>query len=359
MKQSPIFAPKSLTIASRKSILAICQSKFVQSALLNIFPSCRVNILGLITRGDRILDRALSNLGGKGLFVKELENTLVDGRADLAVHSLKDMPMDLSEKFGLAAVLPREDPRDVVLLPALSSNNMLKKTLESHRISSVLASLPDGSLIGTSSLRRAAFISRYFPNLKIKVLRGNIHTRLSKLDSGDYNAIILAAAGLNRLGMEERISEFLSLDYCLPSAGQGVIGIEVQRERKNLFSQIALINDLSTALAIYAERAAARYLGGGCDVPLASYAQWLSEEGCSKNFNNATSAIGKLKLSLFVSMPDASDFIEVSDTQKIRNMDEAIDFGKHLGNMMCARGALSLIKRIRMTSFEGNYLNLS
>lgn len=246
--------------------------------------------------------------------------------------------------------MPREDPRDVVLLSQSCASSMIKKMLKRHQVSSVLNSLPEGAVVGTSSLRRAAFISRYFPCLQTKILRGNIHTRLSKLDSGGYDAIILAAAGLRRLGMEKRIGEFLEINHWLPAAGQGAIGIEIRKNRLDLFSQIFLLNDLSTALAVCAEREASRCLGGGCDVPLGSYAQWLPKKnsfGCQSK-----TSLDSLELRLFVSTPDALESIEVSDVKKIANFNEAVEFGRHLGDVMRAKGAASVIKHAREMSHQ-------
>ncbi|MBC7861144.1 MAG: hydroxymethylbilane synthase, partial [Burkholderiaceae bacterium] len=209
--------PSRLVIASRESRLAMWQAEHVRARLSALYPQCSVVILGMTTRGDQILDRALSKVGGKGLFVKELEVAMDEGRADLAVHSLKDVPMDLPEGFALAAILEREDPRD-----AFVSNNY-----------DGLDDLPHGAVVGTSSLRRQSLIAARYPHLVIRPLRGNLDTRLSKLDRGDYAAIILAAAGLKRLGMPERIRSLLEPEDSLPAAGQGAMAIEIVSGRTN------------------------------------------------------------------------------------------------------------------------------
>ena len=210
----------------------------------------------MTTRGDQILDRTLSKVGGKGLFVKELEVAMAEGRADLAVHSLKDVPMELPQGFELAAILEREDPRD-----AFVSNDHAS-----------LADLPDGSIVGTSSLRRQALISARFPELVIKPLRGNLDTRLGKLDRGEYAAIILAAAGLKRLGLPERIRGLIAPEESLPAPGQGAMAIEIVSDRADLRAALAPLSHLPTAAAVTAERAVSRSFGGSCQVPLAAFA---------------------------------------------------------------------------------------
>lgn len=251
-----VTTPEKLIIASRESRLAMWQAEYVRDQLTALYPSCDIQILGMTTRGDQILDRALSKVGGKGLFVKELEVAMLEGQADLAVHSLKDVPMDLPEGFALAAVLEREDPRDAFVSNQFSS----------------LDELPAGAVVGTSSLRRQALISARFPHLQIRPLRGNLDTRLRKLDDGDYAAIILAAAGLKRLGLPERIRSFLSPEQSLPAAGQGAMAIEISAHRADLMSWLAPLNHLPTAQAVNAERSVSRAFGGSCQIPLAAYA---------------------------------------------------------------------------------------
>jgi hydroxymethylbilane synthase len=252
--------PATLIIASRESRLAMWQATHVRDRLAALYPHCRIDILGMTTRGDQILDKTLSKVGGKGLFVKELEIALAEGRADLAVHSLKDVPMDLPDGFRLSTVLEREDPRD-----AFVSNDY-----------DSLAALPAGSIVGTSSLRRQSLIAARYPQLVIKPLRGNLDTRLGKLDRGDYAAIILAAAGLKRLGLERRIRAYLSVEDSLPAAGQGAMAIEiVAGERSDGIDLAALLSPLNheaTLHAVMAERKVSKMFGASCQIPLAAHA---------------------------------------------------------------------------------------
>ncbi|MGI4935642.1 MAG: hydroxymethylbilane synthase, partial [Janthinobacterium lividum] len=243
-------------IASRESRLALWQAEHVRARLLALYPQSTVEILGMTTRGDQILDRTLSKVGGKGLFVKELELAIAESRADLAVHSLKDVPMELPEGFALAAVLEREDARD-----AFVSN--------SH---AALADLPDGAVVGTSSLRRQALIAARFPKLVIRPLRGNVDTRLAKLDRGEYAAIILAAAGLIRLGLQQRIKALLAPSVSLPAPGQGAMAIEIAAGRTELQALLAPLNHPATWQAVIAERTLSRTFGGSCSIPLAAHA---------------------------------------------------------------------------------------
>ncbi|WP_317203391.1 hydroxymethylbilane synthase [Janthinobacterium sp.] len=250
--------PSRLVIASRESRLAMWQAEHVRARLSLLYPQCSVEILGMTTRGDQILDRALSKVGGKGLFVKELEVAMAEGRADLAVHSLKDVPMDLPAGFSLAAILEREDPRD-----AFVSNDYAS-----------LAELPDGSVVGTSSLRRQSLIAARYPRLVIKPLRGNLDTRLGKLDRGEYAAIILAAAGLKRLGLPQRIRALLDPETSLPAAGQGAMAIEIaeRADGVDLLRLLAPLNHAASAQAVAAERKVSKVFGGSCQIPLAAFA---------------------------------------------------------------------------------------
>ncbi len=234
------------------------QAEHVRDRLSALYPQCTVEILGMTTRGDQILDRALSKVGGKGLFVKELEVAMAEGRADLAVHSLKDVPMELPEGFALAAVLEREDPRD-----AFVSNHYAS-----------LADLPAGAVVGTSSLRRQSLIAARYPHLVIQPLRGNLDTRLGKLDRGDYAAIILAAAGLKRLGLPQRIRALLEPETSLPAAGQGAMAIEIaeRSDGLDLHALLAPLNHTATAQAVAAERKVSKVFGGSCQIPLAAFA---------------------------------------------------------------------------------------
>ena len=242
------------TIATRESRLALWQAKHVQALLSDM--GHEVELLGMTTQGDQILDRALSQVGGKGLFVKELEVALEEKRADLAVHSLKDVPMELPEGFSLACVMEREDPRD-----AFVSNQYAD-----------LDALPQGAVVGTSSLRRVALLRARRPDLRIEPLRGNLDTRLRKLDEGLYDAIVLAAAGLKRLGLSARIRAVFEPSVMLPAAGQGALGIEVRTDRADVVAALAPLVHHTTWLAVAAERAVSRAMGGSCSMPLAAYA---------------------------------------------------------------------------------------
>lgn len=253
---SRVTPPKSLVIASRESALAMWQAKHIQARLQALYPQCDVSILGMTTMGDQILDSPLSRIGGKGLFVKELENALADGRADLAVHSMKDVPMHLPEGFAMAATGEREDPRDAFVSNSYTS----------------LAELPHGSIVGTSSLRRQSQIQARFPHLKIESLRGNVQTRLRKLDEGQYAAIILAAAGLIRLELGDRIKSFIDPADSIPAVGQGALGLEINASRSDLIAILAPLNHVDTQLCVEAERGFSRALAGSCTVPLGAYA---------------------------------------------------------------------------------------
>lgn len=267
-------------IATRESRLALWQAEHVRDILSRRFGR-PVDLLGMTTKGDQILDRALSKVGGKGLFVKELEVALEEGRAHLAVHSLKDMPMELPDGFVLAAVMEREDPRDALV--------------SSHHAS--IEALPQGAVVGTSSLRRLAQLRALRPDLKIEPLRGNLDTRLRKLDDGQYDAIILAAAGLKRLGLEGRIRALIAPSVMLPAAGQGALGIEIRTGNPELADAIASLAHMPTWLATLAERAVSRALGGSCSMPLAAFAQWRE---------------GQLVLDARLGHPNASGLVEAS-----------------------------------------------
>lgn len=248
--------PEKIVIATRESRLALWQAEYVQAKLSTLYPTTRVELLKMTTRGDQILDKTLSKVGGKGLFVKELEMALLDGRADLAVHSLKDVPVDLQYPFQLACVMEREDPRDAFVSPQYLS----------------LADLPAGAVVGTSSLRREAQIRERYPHLQVKPLRGNLDTRLRKLDEGQYAGIILAAAGLKRLGLEHRIRTYISIEDSLPAAGQGALGIEILENRQDIYALLQPLIDEATMCCVTAERAVSFALGGSCQVPLAAHA---------------------------------------------------------------------------------------
>lgn len=232
------------------------QAKHIQFRLQSLYPDCDVQILGMTTTGDQILDKPLASIGGKGLFIKELENALLAGSADFAVHSMKDVPMNMPEGFTLVATCERENPHD-----AFVSNDY-----------GSLADLPDGSIVGTSSLRRQSQIQARFPKLKIESLRGNVQTRLRKLDEGQYAAIILAAAGLIRLELGNRIRDFISAENSIPAVGQGALGIEIRSDRTDLINVLAPLNHIDTEQCVTAERGFSRALAGSCTVPLGAYA---------------------------------------------------------------------------------------
>ena len=305
--KSPL--PKKLIIVSRESRLAMWQAEHVRDQLAALYPECSIEILGMTTRGDQILDRALSKVGGKGLFVKELEVAIAEGRADLAVHSLKDVPMDLPEGFALAAVLEREDPRD-----AFVSNDFTS-----------LQDLPEGSIIGTSSLRRQALIAARFPNLIVRPLRGNLDTRLRKLDQGEYAAIILAAAGLIRLGLPERIKAFIEPEQSLPAAGQGAMAIEVSSNRSDLIELLAPLNHLASELAVNAERAISKAFGGSCQIPLAAF---------------ATVVEGHMHLRAMVATPDGT---RIARAEASGNADQSATLVSQVVLALSAQGAKDIL----------------
>ena len=283
MTQATFTLPSRLVIASRESALAMWQAEHIRDRLRALYPQTSVEILGMTTRGDQILDVTLSKIGGKGLFVKELETALEDGSADLAVHSLKDVPMYLPPGFALACIVEREDPRD-----AYVSNDY-----------AALQDLPPGSIVGTSSLRRESQLRANFPHLRIEPLRGNVQTRLRKLDEGQYAAIILAAAGLKRLGLGERIRAILSSYDSLPAVGQGALGIETRADRADLKALLAPLHHADSATCVLAERAMSRALAGSCQVPLGGFAEMQE---------------GQLRLRGFVATPDGSRLLRAEQT---------------------------------------------
>lgn len=253
---------REIRIATRKSALALWQAEYVKARLEQLHPGLSVSLVPMVSRGDKLLDSPLAKIGGKGLFVKELETALLADEADLAVHSMKDVPMQFPEGLGLYVICEREDPRD-----AFVSN-----TYES------IDALPQGSVVGTSSLRRQAQIMARRPDLQIRFLRGNVNTRLAKLDAGEYDAIILAAAGLKRLGFDARIRSCIPPELSLPAGGQGAVGIECRSDDTELHALLAPLNDLDSALRVRAERALNNHLNGGCQVPIACYAERANGE---------------------------------------------------------------------------------
>jgi hydroxymethylbilane synthase len=305
-------AVSKITIASRESALAMWQAHHVRQQLQILYPQLEINILGMTTTGDQILDKTLSKIGGKGLFVKELEQALEDGRADFAVHSMKDVPMVLPEGFILAATSEREDPRD-----AFVSNRF--KSLEE---------LPQGSVVGTSSLRRQCQIQARFPSFKIESLRGNVQTRLRKLDEGQYAAIILAAAGLKRLALSDRITALLPTEQSLPAVGQGALGIECRAGRDDIVALLAPLNDPDTAACVAAERAMSRALAGSCQVPLGGFAEI---------------AAGVLRLRGFVSSVDGVRMVRAEVSGK---PEEAEALGRELAQRLIGMGADKILAEL-------------
>ena len=307
-----VHAPRRLVIATRESALALWQAEHVRTRLEALYPSSTIELLGVTTQGDRVIDRPLAAIGGKGLFVKELEIAISDGRADLAVHSLKDVPMELPGEFALAAIMAREDPRD-----ALVSNRY-----------ATLSSLPAGAVVGTSSLRREAQLRGHHPHLKVEGLRGNVNTRLRKLDAGNYDAMILAAAGLKRLGFSDRIRALLEPDESLPAPGQGALALECRADRADVIAALAALSDTGTLLATAAERAFSRALSGSCTTPLAAYAQW--EEG-------------RLWIRGYVARRDGSEALRGELEAEVADREEAEALGLGLADEFLARGAARLV----------------
>jgi hydroxymethylbilane synthase len=310
---TPTHAPRRLVIATRESALALWQAEHVRARLARLYPHASIDLLGLTTQGDQILDRPLAAIGGKGLFIKELETAMSEGRADLAVHSLKDVPMELPEGFTLAAIAAREDPRD-----AFVSNRY-----------TTLASLPPGAVVGTSSLRREAQLRERFPTLVVKPLRGNVNTRLRKLDEGQYDAIVLAAAGLKRLGLAERIADLIDPTDSLPAPGQGALGLECRADRPDVVAALAPLADTATALATVAERAFSRALSGSCRTPLAAYAEWQE---------------GTLWLRGLLASLDGREVMRGERDAEITDADGADALGLELAGELISRGAARFIQ---------------
>ena len=303
---------QKLVIASRESVLAMWQAKHIQSRLQQLYPHIDVSILGMTTQGDQILDKTLSKIGGKGLFVKELEQALLEGRAHLAVHSIKDVPMVLPEGFALAAITEREDSSD-----AFVSNHYQS-----------LAEMPAGAVVGTSSLRREAQVRARYPQLEVKPLRGNVQTRLRKLDEGQYDAIILATSGLKRLELEARIRAVLVPQESLPAAGQGALGIETLADAIEIQALLAPLNDAQTAACVTAERALARALNGSCQVPLAAY---------------ATEEEGVITLNGLVAHPDGSVMLTAQAQAPVAYADS---LGRAVAKKLADDGAHALIQAV-------------
>ncbi len=312
MSSSLHLIPQRIVIASRESLLAMWQAKFIRQQLIQLYPQTEVDILGMTTRGDEILDKSLSKIGGKGLFIKELEQALEEGRADIAVHSMKDMPMNVPEGFELAAITEREDPRD-----AFVSNHYQS-----------LEALPSGSIVGTSSLRRESQLRAQFPHLEVKPLRGNVQTRLRKLDEGQYAAIILAAAGLKRLELSARITALLSPEQSLPAVGQGALGIECRQDRPDLVALLQPLHHQQTAYCVKAERAMSRVLGGSCQIPLGAFGEIVGDT---------------LQLRGFVASPDGKQMVS---TELNGEPEKGEALGKTMAQDLIALGADKILAEI-------------
>ncbi|MDG6282112.1 hydroxymethylbilane synthase [Glaesserella parasuis] len=301
-----------LRIATRQSPLALWQANFVKDALEQRFPQLSVELVTMVTKGDIILDTPLAKIGGKGLFVKELELALLKNRADIAVHSMKDVPMTFPEGLGLAVICEREDPRD-----AFVSNHYAN-----------LEALPAGAVVGTSSLRRQCQLMAKYPHLQIKSLRGNVGTRLSKLDNGEYDAIILASAGLIRLGLSERIRTFIPVETSLPACGQGAVGIETRLNDERVLAYLAELNHQPTAYCVQAERAMNSRLQGGCQVPIGGFATLTGDE---------------IELNALVGSLDGSTIVRASAKDNIK---EAEKLGVEVAEALLAKGADHILKAV-------------
>lgn len=309
-------SPAKIVIASRESKLALVQTGMIRDRLADLHPGLAVEVLGMTTQGDQILDRPLAQIGGKGLFIKELEVALADGRADIAVHSMKDMPAHLPAGFALITVGDREMPED-----AFVSNRYAD-----------LAQLPAGAVVGTSSLRRECQLRLKYPGLRIESLRGNVGTRLAKLDSGQYDAIILAAAGLRRLGLADRIRSRLSTEDSLPAIGQGALAIEYREDRSDVAALLAPLTSPDTTATVAAERALGATLLGSCDVPLAGHAR------VTRDSDGAT-----LRLEGFIGLPDGSRHLRDSISGR---PDDAAALGRALGERLLANGARAILDQL-------------
>lgn len=303
---------KLIKIATRRSPLALWQANYIKDRLTQLYPALCVELVPMVTKGDVILDTPLAKIGGKGLFVKELENALLKGEADIAVHSMKDVPMQFPQGLGLSVICQREDPRD-----AFVSNSY--RTLEE---------LPAGAVVGTSSLRRQCQLNALRPDLTIQSLRGNVGTRLSKLDNGDYDAIILASAGLIRLGMAERIASFIDTEISLPAAGQGAVGIECRVDDLEVQTLLAPLADPETTACVLAERAMNNHLQGGCQVPIGGYAV-ISDN--------------QLYLKALVGKTDGSEIIRAEGKSAVENAQE---LGIQVAESLLKQGADNILQAL-------------
>jgi len=299
-----------IKIATRQSPLALWQAEYVAERLKKAHPGIKIELVKMVTQGDKILDSPLSKIGGKGLFVKELEQGMIEGKADIAVHSMKDVPMVFPSGLHLAVILPREDPSD-----AFVSNHYTS-----------IEELPAHAKIGTSSLRRQCQIAEHLPNAEILSLRGNVNTRLAKLDSGDYDAIILASAGLKRLGFSHRISQSLHSDFSLPAVGQGAVGIECRVDDVEINQLLVPLHDPDSTIRVTAERAMNQRLNGGCQVPIAGFAE-LRDDG--------------LFMRGLVGKPDGS---VIYRAEQWGRTDQAVELGQAIADRLLAKGAGVILK---------------
>lgn len=307
-----------LTIATRESRLALWQTNFVRDCLQKLNSNLQINILGMTTQGDKILDKPLSKIGGKGLFIKELETALLNQQADFAVHSMKDVPMEIPDGFALAAVMQREIPFDALVL----GKNSQYKTLQD---------LPENAVIGTSSVRREAILRKNFPHLQIKSLRGNLDTRLRKLDSGEFDAIILAAAGLKRLGLSDRICQILPPEIFISAPGQGALGVEILADNQNILQILENLNDTKTQLCVTAEREFSKQLGGSCQIPLGAYATFDDHQQ-------------NISISGFIASVDGKTFLQHQiKNQQITTPQQAKNLGKQLAENLLNQGANKIL----------------
>jgi hydroxymethylbilane synthase len=306
------FPPATLVIATRQSALALWQAQHVRERLRVLYPVCRIDLLGLTTQGDRKLDQPLADIGGKGLFIKELEEALADGRADLAVHSLKDVPMVMAPGFALAAIMAREDPRDAFVSNAHPT----------------LAALPPGSVVGTSSLRREAQLRERYPQLVVEPLRGNVNTRLRRLDQGGHAAVILASAGLKRLGFAARITALLEPEDSLPAIGQGALAVECRADRSDVIAALEPLADSETTFATAAERAFGRKLAASCRTSLAAY---------------AVGRDGALWLRGFIASRDGRHALRAERSMAVADIHDAEALGGALGDEFLGRGAAAIL----------------
>ena len=303
---------KTLKIATRQSPLALWQANYVKDRLQQLYPDLTIELVPMVTKGDVILDSPLAKIGGKGLFVKELENALLTKEADIAVHSMKDVPMQFPEGLGLAVICQREDPRDAFVSHAYRT----------------FAELPQDAVVGTSSLRRQCQLKALRPDLDIRSLRGNVGTRLSKLDNGDYDAIILASAGLIRLGLADRIASFIDVEQSLPAAGQGAVGIECRTDDVQVHALLAPLADAETTYCVRAERAMNNHLQGGCQVPIGGYAVLQQ---------------GQLYLRALVGDIDGSHIIRAEGKSAVENAEV---LGVQIAEQLLAQGADKILQAI-------------